>query len=305
MIFVIQVWCFCGVVGSQLISKSNLLRIFPYTLLRSCTSFYSNMRGNDSFEFAHTPHSSQGNGYSPSFLICLLLVIVSASQSAQAKSKYPYDNIILQTATKYGVDPAFVYAVIKAESNFNPRAHSTLSNGKPGAHGLMQLMPVTAKRFGVSLENIYVPSHNIRGGIKYLSWLQKRFNGNLSLVLAGYNAGEGAVDKYRGIPPYKETQTYVKKVIRFYREFKGLPLLQKKEIRKNKPVLVKNNKKQRQQKVHIKKATPSSIKIVIASRENEHVYTSGSFHRVSSLTISGNKQPMHGYSRITETRRLQ
>lgn len=79
-----------------------------------------------------------------------------------------------------------------------------------GAQGLMQLMPATAARFGVS--NAYDASQNIRGGVKYLAWLLKRFDGDLTLAAAGYNAGEGAVDKYDGVPPYKETQRYVQRV---------------------------------------------------------------------------------------------
>ena len=93
-----------------------------------------------------------------------------------------------------------------AESAFKVSAKS-----HKGATGLMQLMPATARRFGV--KNIWSPMENILGGVKYLSWLSREFNGNISLVAAGYNAGEGAVKRYNGIPPYKETRGYVSKVI--------------------------------------------------------------------------------------------
>ncbi len=236
----------------------------------------------------------------------LSLLMLCISLPIHAQQNFSYDKIILNTATKEGVDPAFVHAVIKAESNYN---HLAVSHAK--AEGLMQLIPATAARFNV--KNSFDPEQNISGGTKYLRWLLKRFNGDIRLALAGYNAGEGAVDKYNGIPPYKETQKYVNKVVRFYREFKGLPALQKKHLR-----WANNNKKQRQRIAFIKKTTPSTvtqlkpsqklkhaINAVIVSRAKEQVYTSGSFHRVLSLTISSKRQPMNGYFRITATRRLQ
>ena len=95
------------------------------------------------------------------------------------------------------MDEAIVRAIIHAESSFNPNALSRV-----GAQGLMQLMPPTARRFGVT--NSYDANvQNIRGGVQYLAWLLKRFNGNLTLAAAGYNAGEGAVDRYKGVPPYQ------------------------------------------------------------------------------------------------------
>jgi soluble lytic murein transglycosylase-like protein len=118
-----------------------------------------------------------------------------------------YDDLIISLSKEYRLDPALVKAVIHIESAFNERAISSA-----GARGLMQLMPATASRFGV--KNSYDPSENMYGGVQYLRWLYERFNGNLRFVLAAYNAGEGAVDKYKGIPPYKETQDYVKKVIK-------------------------------------------------------------------------------------------
>jgi soluble lytic murein transglycosylase-like protein len=116
-----------------------------------------------------------------------------------------YRDEIASAATQYGVDESIVRAIIHAESAFNPNALSRV-----GAQGLMQLMPATARRFGVG--NAFDPGQNIRGGVQYLAFLLKRFNGDLRLVAAGYNAGEGAVDKYRGVPPYSETQRYVQRV---------------------------------------------------------------------------------------------
>ena len=119
------------------------------------------------------------------------------------------DRIIFEAGQKQGVDPRFIHAVIWQESRYiqDARSHA-------GAQGLMQLMPATAKRFGCDDRND--PVKNIAAGTKYLSWLLKRFEGNVELALAGYNAGEGAVDKYDGIPPYNETQNYVKIISKRY-----------------------------------------------------------------------------------------
>ena len=116
-----------------------------------------------------------------------------------------YQAEISAAARDYGVDEAIVRAIIHAESSFNPMALS-----HAGAQGLMQLMPATARRFGVT--NSYDAGQNIRGGVQYLAWLLKGFNGNLTLAAAGYNAGEGAVDRHGGVPPYQETQRYVARV---------------------------------------------------------------------------------------------
>ena len=124
----------------------------------------------------------------------------------KARKFKPYIN---QYARQYRIDKNLIKAVITAESCFKVKA---LSN--KGAQGLMQLIPATAKRFGVS--NSYKPKQNIRGGTKYLRFLMDRFRGNLKKVIASYNAGEGAVDKYKGVPPYKETKQYVKNVLRVY-----------------------------------------------------------------------------------------
>jgi soluble lytic murein transglycosylase-like protein len=113
------------------------------------------------------------------------------------------DQLIARIGEQEGIDPRFIHAVIWQESKYNAGARS-----HAGAQGLMQLMPATARRFGC--RNPQNPAENIAAGTKYLSWLLKRFEGNVELALAGYNAGEGSVDKYNGIPPYRETQNYVK-----------------------------------------------------------------------------------------------
>lgn len=116
-----------------------------------------------------------------------------------------YADEVVAAATRHGIDPAFVRAIIHAESAFNPNAISRV-----GAQGLMQLMPATAERFGV--DDPFTPAQNIEGGTRYLAWLTARFNGDTRLAAAGYNAGEGAVDRYGGVPPYEETQRFVERV---------------------------------------------------------------------------------------------
>lgn len=119
---------------------------------------------------------------------------------------HTYDDQIRYYAKQYGVDPTLVRAVMHAESAFNPNAVSSA-----GAGGLMQLMPQTAARFGVS--DRFNPEENIAGGVAYLAFLLDLFHGNRQLALAAYNAGEGAVQKYSGVPPYNETQNYVTRVL--------------------------------------------------------------------------------------------
>lgn len=119
------------------------------------------------------------------------------------------DLIIFRAGEREGVDPRFIHAVIKQESQYDPEASSPA-----GAKGLMQLMPATAKRFNCN--DLKDQACNVEAGTKYLAWLLKRFNGDVSLALAAYNAGEGSVDKYQGIPPYPETENYVKKIVTNY-----------------------------------------------------------------------------------------
>lgn len=148
------------------------------------------------------------------FFSPVLAPIVSAAvqtipQDIPLSGDCDLDWIIFQAGEKAGVDPRFIHAVIKQESRYDPKAVSYV-----GAQGLMQMMPGTAKRFG--LKDPFDAKANVEAGTKYLKWLLKRFDGDVSLALAGYNAGEGSVDKYKGVPPYSETQNYVKKIVATY-----------------------------------------------------------------------------------------
>lgn len=141
---------------------------------------------------------------------------VQAQISAQPQLREPSQaskpqilNMVSQISKKHGVDEKLVQALIKQESGFNPKAKSHC-----GAMGLMQLMPGTAKTLGV--KDAFNPVQNVDGGVRHLKWLLSKYNGNVVLALAAYNAGSGAVDKYDGVPPYKETQNYVKKILKNY-----------------------------------------------------------------------------------------
>src|SRR5689334_6192880 len=127
-----------------------------------------------------------------------------------------YDDLIQTASGRYNIDPQLIRAVIKAESDFNARARS-----QKGAMGLMQLMPETARLHSVA--DAYDPSENVEGGARHLRMLLDRYQGDLELSLAAYNAGSGAVEKYRGIPPFSETREYVRRVLRFYDAYRAEP----------------------------------------------------------------------------------
>lgn len=130
------------------------------------------------------------------------------------KKKRLFRSIIHQAASRHQVDPALVKAIIMAESGYNPKAIS-----RRGAVGLMQLMPATAEALGV--EDSFNPEHNIEGGVRYFRQLINRFDGDVTLALAAYNAGVTTVRTYQGIPPFKSTRFYIKKVFKYYHIYKS------------------------------------------------------------------------------------
>ncbi|MBW2668960.1 MAG: lytic transglycosylase domain-containing protein, partial [Deltaproteobacteria bacterium] len=129
------------------------------------------------------------------------------------KKEQLFHPIIIQVSSRHQVDPALVKAIIMAESGYNPKAIS-----KKGAKGLMQLMPSTAQALGV--EDAFNPKQNINGGVRYFKQLVNRFDGDIKLALAAYNAGSRNVRQYQGIPPFKSTQHYIKKVFKYYQLYK-------------------------------------------------------------------------------------
>jgi soluble lytic murein transglycosylase-like protein len=136
---------------------------------------------------------------------CLLPLNVNAA------ARREIEILVQQIAPRYAIDPQLVMAVIAVESGFNARAVSPKN-----AQGLMQLVPETAARFGV--KQVFDPRDNIQGGLAYLRWLMAFFQGDVKLVLAAYNAGERAVERYRGIPPFEETRAYVERITSMYRK---------------------------------------------------------------------------------------
>ncbi len=205
------------------------LSVVPLVLLLSSSIFLKDLSAQNLYKYVdssgsitYTSKKPVGRAYSlvtPKKPVKSIFIQRGIGYSWSASPKpSSYDDDIIFLAKQYRLDPALVKAVIHIESAFNSNAISSA-----GARGLMQLMPATAKRFGV--QNSYDPIENMLGGVKYLRWLFERFNGNVRYVLAAYNAGEGAVDKHKGIPPYAETQDYVKKVIKmaelYQNEFSG------------------------------------------------------------------------------------
>lgn len=139
----------------------------------------------------------------------------NATQTLSKHTTTEFDELIQKVSDTVTLDPALIKSVMHAESAFNPQALS-----KKGARGLMQLMPGTARRYGVT--EILDPQQNILAGSRYLRDLLRQFDGDMRLALAGYNAGENAVAKYGGIPPYTETENYVRKVLELYKGYRNL-----------------------------------------------------------------------------------
>jgi len=138
---------------------------------------------------------------------------VKVASKPKNEATPPFEHIINRAAATHEVDPALIKAIIMAESRYNPRAVS-----KRGARGLMQLMPVTAKSLGVI--DSFDPEDNINGGVMYFRRLLDRFDGDVTLALAAYNAGSRYVRKYGGVPPFRQTRTYIHKVFKYHEQFK-------------------------------------------------------------------------------------
>jgi soluble lytic murein transglycosylase-like protein len=135
--------------------------------------------------------------------------VTPARATTVSQNRAELEKLVNSVSLEHGVDPRLVDALVRVESDYDPAAVS-----HRGAMGLMQLMPETAKRLDV--DNPFDPEDNVRGGVREFSRLMDRYSGNLQLVLAAYNAGEGAVAKYRGVPPYDETRNYVSKILSLY-----------------------------------------------------------------------------------------
>jgi soluble lytic murein transglycosylase-like protein len=140
-------------------------------------------------------------------------VVPVAARDTNAARYSKFDASILEASKTFSVPEAFIRAVIRVESDYDPRVVS-----HAGAQGLMQLMPATAKRMQV--KNSFDPHDNIMGGTRYLRYLANMFGGDMVLTISGYHAGEGAVMKYNGVPPYSSTHGYIKKVLKFYHYYK-------------------------------------------------------------------------------------
>lgn len=125
----------------------------------------------------------------------------------QRVPKTPYGKLIHATAHRHDVNPALIVAMVRQESRFNAAAESPR-----GARGLMQLMPETAERFGLEHADLSNPASNLEAGVRYIAWLSDRFEGDLANVLAAFNSGEGTVDRYDGVPPYRETREYIQRI---------------------------------------------------------------------------------------------
>jgi len=187
----IRSYIFCAVLGLSFLSLHNSAR----------ADIYRYVDGNGTIHFTNIPTSPRYR------------LFRQDRSTLSRNSATRYDHLIKEISQRHDINPALVKAVIKTESDFDPQAVS-----KKGARGLMQLMPATLKDMNVY--NPFHPRDNINGGVRFLKQLLKRFDNNLTLSLAAYNAGPTVVEKYEAIPPFKETQGYVKKVLNYFDRYR-------------------------------------------------------------------------------------
>jgi soluble lytic murein transglycosylase-like protein len=188
--------------GLLLLASSSFADIYSY-VDRDGTVHFTNVPGGDSRYRLYMRSRDGGRRRG--------MAVTPGDTSPERFNRY--NEAIREAATLYQIPEELVRAVIKVESDYDPRAVSRV-----GAQGLMQLMPETAQRMQV--RDIMDPRENVLGGVRYLRVLANMFNGNLQLTLAGYNAGENAVVKHGGIPPFDETEDYVVKVLAYYRRYR-------------------------------------------------------------------------------------
>lgn len=192
----------CCLVVAAVVIKDDIAKadaVFVVRTKSGATVYTNRPRTNEAIIRVINPNSSRLSKVPSSSLYTF-------KRLGRTHNAQRFHEIIVRHARQRGLDPSLVKAVVHAESSFNPTARSP-----KGAMGLMQLMPATARSVGV--RDPYEPGENIRGGVSYLAKMLRRYNGDIRLSLAAYNAGPLAVDTYRGIPPYRETQEYVRKVL--------------------------------------------------------------------------------------------
>lgn len=195
-----------GIKFSKIFALSAIFILIAF-VLSVHADIYMYIDDNGVMHFTNAPTSNQ-HDYK-------VYIKEKTAISAKFHPTDKYDELISHASREFNVDSHLLKAMIKAESDFDPRAIS-----RKGAMGLMQIMPENFKM--LNLDNPFDPWQNIRAGAQYFKKLYKRFNGKLALSLAAYNAGPTAVDRYKSIPPYQETEEYVRRVLRYYRTFKQL-----------------------------------------------------------------------------------
>jgi soluble lytic murein transglycosylase-like protein len=183
--------------------------IFLYIMIAAATPLYADIYVYADREgvlhFTNVPTSSQSSNYK-------IYIKETPQKPLESYNEHLYDHVISEASQTHGVPFSLLKALIKTESDFNPTAISSA-----GARGLMQLMPENIKT--LKIKNPFDPRENVMGGTRYLKQLINRFNGKLPLALAAYNAGPGVVEKYQRIPPYEETENFVKQVMEYYSIF--------------------------------------------------------------------------------------